>query len=223
MSNATLKPLKRSSLAETVAGQLRRGIIEGDFSPGSALSEPALAERLGVSRAPVREALIALEREGLVCFDDRGRTRVRALEPHDFEEICTLRVALESLAGRRACRSWNAELAAALTANLARQSTARTIGELSHLDGEFHELIVRAADHQRLLAAWLVLRPQLEMWLTHTFEQQMSLDREPREMTLQSHRQLFEALASGDEDRSAALSAEHVDAWRYLQPHYFSK
>ena len=57
------------NLADEITHQLRRAIVEGEIQPGSALAEPVLAEKFGASRAPVREALIALEREGLVIAD----------------------------------------------------------------------------------------------------------------------------------------------------------
>ncbi|MEY4484462.1 MAG: hypothetical protein RL693_1914, partial [Verrucomicrobiota bacterium] len=72
--------------ADEITHQLRRDIVEGEIKPGTALAEPVLAERFGASRAPVREALIALEREGLVVFNDRSRTHVRRFEEEDFEE-----------------------------------------------------------------------------------------------------------------------------------------
>lgn len=221
VSLSALKPVKRSSLAESIVTQLRQAIVTGEFAPGSSLSEPMLAETLGVSRAPIREALIALEREGIVQFDERGRTRVRQLEPHDFAEICSLRIALEGLAARIVCRGWNAELAGRLEANLSAQQKAATLGELSHLDVDLHEAIVREARHERLLAAWLVLRPQLEMWLTHTFEFQTKLNQEPRDVSVRSHRRLLEAMASGDEERAALEVAVHIDRWRTLQPECF--
>jgi DNA-binding GntR family transcriptional regulator len=221
MGSAALKPVKRSSLAESIAAQLREAIVSGQFAPGTPLAEPALAERLGVSRAPIREALIALEREGIVQFDERGRTRVRPLGPSDFEEICTLRIALEGLAGRWACRHWNAALAADLDEMIARQHDAKTIDELSRLDVDMHEMIVFAARHERLLAAWLVLRPQLEMWLTHTFQLQTNLHHDSREGTVRSHRELVQSLASGDDERAARAAAEHIDLWRTWQPALF--
>ena len=74
-TKATLK----QTLSDGVAGQLREEIISGNLPPGAMLAEIPTAERLGVSRVPVREALLVLERDGLLVFDERGRCRVRAL------------------------------------------------------------------------------------------------------------------------------------------------
>jgi DNA-binding transcriptional regulator PaaX len=65
----------------------------GNLQPGEALAEPVLAKQFGSSRAPIREALIELEREGLVQFEATGRTRVRTLTEKDFDEIMEARVA----------------------------------------------------------------------------------------------------------------------------------
>jgi DNA-binding GntR family transcriptional regulator len=216
MGLATLRQVRRPLLADDVAAQIRKAIVSGKFKPGEPLAEPVLAARLGVSRGPVREALITLERDGLVQFAPSGRTRVRQFDERDFEEIISLRGALEGLASRLACRHWNEALAAVLAANLEQQQRATTLGEFSRLDTDLHEAIVRASAHERLIAAWLVMRPQLEMWLTHSFELQLKLHHELRNTTVAAHRELLGDLASKDEERAARSATSHIDAWRKL-------
>ena len=75
------------SRSDSAALRLREEILSGTAEPGSLLAESAVAQRLGVSRVPVREALFALEREGLIEFSDTGRAYVKELSPHDFEEL----------------------------------------------------------------------------------------------------------------------------------------
>lgn len=89
-------------MAGEIVSALRTEIISGVVVPGEALAEPVLAARFHVSRAPVREALIELEREGLIMFDPNGRTRVRPLTQKDFQEIMEARSALEVMAARLA-------------------------------------------------------------------------------------------------------------------------
>ena len=84
-----------SSLSDSAAARLRSEILGGVVGPGNLLAESAVAQRLGFSRVPVREALFALEREGLVEFSTTGRAYVKDLTPHDFEELYVLRLALE--------------------------------------------------------------------------------------------------------------------------------
>src|ERR1700744_633921 len=120
----------RRTLAEEVPARLRRAIVSGQISPGTPLAEPVLAAEFGASRAPIREALIALEREGLVEFNERSRTRVRSLTASDFEEICSMRIALESLAARLAAAKWTGENTQTIEENLEQQERAATLGEL---------------------------------------------------------------------------------------------
>jgi DNA-binding GntR family transcriptional regulator len=201
----------RRNLAEEVTAQLRRAIVSGQIAPGSALAEPVLATQFGASRAPIREALIALEREGLVEFNERSRTRVRTLTAIDFEEICSMRVALESLAARLAAAKWSGADARAMAENVNQQEQAATLGELSHLDVELHESVVLLSGHQRLIAAWKGIRWQFEMCLAYTHRLQQTLAFEPRRITVNAHRQLLAALASGDPELAARTMAAHIE------------
>jgi DNA-binding GntR family transcriptional regulator len=201
----------RRNLAEEVTARLRHAIVSGQLKPGTSLAEPVLAEQFGASRAPIREALIALERDGLVEFNDRSRTRVRALTAGDFEEICSMRMALESMAARIAAGKWTEENTRVIEENIRRQELAATLGELSHLDVEMHEYVVRLAGHRRLLAAWRGIRWQFEMCLAYTHRLQQQLAFEPRRITVDSHRRLLAALASGDPELAAKTMAAHIE------------
>jgi len=206
-----LSPPLRRNLADVVTAKLRDAIVSGRLKPGAPLAEPVLAARFGASRAPIREALIALEREGLVEFNDRSRTRVRPLATADFEEICSMRIALESLAARLAASKWNASHSQAIEVNLRRQERAATLGELSHLDVELHEYVVNLSGHRRLFAAWQGIRWQFEMCLAYTHRLQQTLAFEPRRITVDSHRRLLAALASSDPDLAARTMAAHIE------------
>lgn len=210
----------RRNLAEEVTARLRHAIVAGQLKPGTSLAEPVLAEQFGASRAPIREALIALERDGLVEFNDRSRTRVRPLTVADFQEICSMRMALESMAARIAAAKWSDEYTRAIEENIQRQELAATLGELSHLDVEMHEYIVRLAGHRRLLAAWRGIRWQFEMCLAYTHRLQEKLDFEPRRITVDSHRRLLAAVASGQPELAAKTMAAHIEGsleWSLVQ------
>src|SRR5205814_4496128 len=90
------------SRSDNTVCKLRKDITHGTLGPGTLLAEAAVARQMGVSRVPVREALFTLEREGLVEFSATGRAYVKALQPHDFEELFLLRLSLEPLAARHA-------------------------------------------------------------------------------------------------------------------------
>ncbi|HEY3901318.1 MAG TPA: GntR family transcriptional regulator [Chthoniobacter sp.] len=204
-------PLRRN-LAEEVTAGLREAIVSGRIQPGSPLAEPVLAAEFGASRAPIREALIALEREGLVEFNDRSRTRVRSLSARDFEEICSMRIALESLAARLAATKWAAEHTEDIEENLRQQEQAATLGELSRLDVKMHEYVVNLSGHRRLVAAWRGIRWQFEMCLAYTHRLQETLAFEPRRITVDNHRRLLGALASGDPDLAARTMGAHIES-----------
>src|ERR1700693_5720133 len=95
-------PLAVTTLAETVSARLRHEILSGELSPGAPVAEIPTAERLSVSRVPVREALLVLEQEGVLVFGARGRARVRSLSPGDHLEIYHGRLPLEKAAARLA-------------------------------------------------------------------------------------------------------------------------
>jgi DNA-binding GntR family transcriptional regulator len=210
-SNPSPSNSSRRNLAEEITARLRREIVCGKIKPGTSLAEPVLAERFGASRAPIREALIALERDGLVEFNDRSRTRVRPLTTTDFEEICSMRMALESMAARIAAAQWTAKDTQAIEENIQRQEGAATLGELSHLDVEMHEYVVRLSGHRRLAAAWRGIRWQFEMCLAYTHRLQQKLEFEPRRITVDSHRRLLAALASGKPELAAKTMATHIE------------
>lgn len=204
-------PAQRRNLAEEVTRRLRHAIVSGEIRPGTPLAEPVLAERFGASRAPIREALIALERDGLVEFNDRNRTRVRSLTVQDFQEICSMRVALESLAARLAAERWTEADTRKVEENLRRQEVAATLGGLSRLDVEMHELIVVFSGNRRLIAAWAGIRWQFEMCLAYTHRLQEKLAFEPRRITVESHRRLLASLASGKAEVAAQTMAAHIE------------
>lgn len=210
-------PLVRVVLADQVRDRLREAIIRGDLAQGEVVSEPSLASRFGVSRAPVREALLGLEREGLVQFDGRGRTRVVELTPLVFEELAAVRMALEGLAARRAAVQGGPALTAELEENLKLQGQAGTYRDLTRLDVEFHERIVRAAGNDRLAAAWNTVRSLLEFWLACAFRD-AELTVEPLALAVRSHRKLLEAVASGSPDRAEKALVAHIKRWRSYLP-----
>ena len=201
----------RRNLAREVLLSLRAEIISGRLQPGDALAEPVLAKQFGSSRAPVREALIELEREGLVQFEQTGRTRVRTLTEQDFDEIRDARIALETMAARKACARWAPKDSAFLEQNIAQQAKASTLAELSRLDIDLHEYVMRLGGNKRLLMLWHSVRWQFEMCLAATHRLQQKLSFKPRQITVGSHRLLLAALASGNPETAAQKMSLHIE------------
>src|SRR5215212_5618908 len=99
-----LSPAVKRSLADDVVDRLRDAIFHGSYKPGEPLREEQLAAMLDVSRGPVREALVQLEREGLVIVRRHRGATVARLSRADLEEVYSLRLAIERLAMQRAAR-----------------------------------------------------------------------------------------------------------------------
>ncbi len=211
----------KRNLALEAASTLRKEIISGAYRPGDSLAEPVLAERFGVSRAPIREALIELEREGLVQFETTGRTRVRPLTEEDLIEIVDTRIALEAMGARRATAGWTAADSLWVSKNIAAQSKASTVAKLTALDVEMHEYIMIRSGNERLVGLWECIRPQFQMWLAHTHRLQATLKFEPRMVTVDAHRKLLRAIESGDCERAASAMSAHVAAWHEWLPSTF--
>lgn len=215
----SISPPRRNLAAEAVAS-LRQEILSGKLPPGQTIAEPSLAKRLGLSRVPVREALIELERDGLLQFESTGRTRVRTLDESDLKEIIETRVVLESAAVRRVAAIWNKTDTQWMESNIAEQMEASTLAELSRLDVELHQYIIRRAGNTRLLRMWQVIRWQFEMYLSFTHRVQETLAFKPHQITVASHRRLLKALASGNPDLAALTMSSHIENSMEWSPGY---
>lgn len=218
MSQTCAPILPRRNLASEVAEALRGEIVSGVLSPGSALSEPGLAKHFGLSRVPVREALIELEREGLLQFESTGRTRVRTMSEADLDEIIDARVILESAAARRVSEIWSAEDTEWVQANIDAQKDATTLSDLSRLDVELHLYVMNRAGNGRLLRMWQIVRWQFQMCVAMAHRLQETLAFKPHQITVESHLRLLKALASGNPAFAAATMVAHIEnskEWTY--------
>jgi DNA-binding GntR family transcriptional regulator len=211
-SSPTSKPRSDQAFAS-----LRSRILEGYLEPGALLAESAVAQDLGVSRVPVREALFTLEREGLVEFSGTGRAYVKELSPKDFEELHVLRLILEPVAARLAAPTIRRD-ASALLKNIAATRKARALGEVTRLDLEFHELILEMSGNERLLKLWRSIRGEFEMWLGRLQRQHRGQKLDTREQTAASHEKLVEAFRSQSPATCERLTREHIIAWREWLP-----
>lgn len=209
----TLRKARRVSLASEVSSQMAQAIVNGGFPAGANLREIALAERLGVSRAPVREALIELEMRGLVTSDRAGRTRVPQLTPADIHDIHAMRMALDPLAARLAAERGGAQDFQALERVIESTKTARTVAEVARFDAEFHDLIVRAAGSHRLGVCWAVIRDQVDLWLTQMHVRNHAATAKTRDVTIKSHRTLLAAIRSGKPALAEAEGRRHIAGW----------
>jgi DNA-binding GntR family transcriptional regulator len=200
-----LRPATRQTLGENVADSLREAIFGGLFKPGQRLAEALIASTLKVSRAPVREALASLEQEGLVSRTTNRGTTVISLSRKDVEEICSLRLPLEILAVRQAIENGTGEDWAQLAANVRQTEKARSPEQLATLDLEFHDTLMRAAGHGRLLNSWLGLRSQIRLLM---MRRNLS-DVDSHRATVHCHKELLEAIQSRDAACAIKLVERH--------------
>ena len=162
------KRWEQPSLGVMVVQSLRDMISTGEFEPGEHLIEADIAETLGVSRGPVREALIQLEVEGLVELRRHRGAFVCELSLKDIDEVHTLRAAIERLAAERACTRMGAAEFAALDRVLTqmREATSEVTPENATLmDLHFHDVIYASCDHQRVQRVWQSIRGHVSSYL----------------------------------------------------------
>lgn len=158
-SPPSAEPLRKvgnahAHLREKVVDELRRGILNGRFEPGERLVEERLAEELGVSRNPIREAIRTLTSEGLVEVSPRRGALVVSLSREEGEELLEVRAALEGANARLAARRGDKQILERLREILTQGSAAvegNDLSELAGLNDAFHAELARAG-HNRMLA-----------------------------------------------------------------------
>jgi DNA-binding GntR family transcriptional regulator len=163
-----METLDRSGLAGAAVAQLREAILEGRLIQGERLSEAGLSTSLGVSRAPIREALLHLEQEGLVVSLPYKGASVVSLSPQDFLELSTLRIALEKLAWARAVERVTASDLESMRSIISQMRAAvdsHQKAKLVRLDLDFHDQVFTIADHSRLNTAWQSIKWQVALFL----------------------------------------------------------
>lgn len=196
-----LKLAKRRVLTDEVIDGLRDAILSHEFTPGSRLGEDDLAIQMGVSRGPVREALIGLEREGLVTIERHRGARVASWSKKDAEEIYTMRGALEELAIEWACKNATKQdvidMKEILLIYKNLPEKQQTQMKVSALDLEFHSLLFHAAHHERLSLAWEGLRSQIHAMLFYAIDKNQKVNKTDWPQWLTNHQKLVAAIESG--------------------------
>lgn len=205
-----LQPLQVLNLRDHIARRISSAILHGTYQPGDRLVESTIADQLGVSRAPVREALSALEQDGIVVQIPRRGYSVVNFTGKDIEEVYSLRVLLEVAALQRAIERATEEDLAQM------QQTVDALGQvaLEKKDSDaivgtdllFHEYICRIADHGRLLSAWNSLRMQTQLLVGVTSKTHYSHPDQPKEL----HQQILDAMRDKDAQRAEKALTSHM-------------
>jgi DNA-binding GntR family transcriptional regulator len=200
-------PLSRSASA-AASEVIRQAIIDGRLAPGRRLKEEELAGELGMSRTPVREALLLLQSEGLVESIPRRGATVRSYAADDLDDMYQLRAVLEGYAARRAATRISAEDVARLDESCARFDRLRAEDDLRDLVKEnlfFHNVVLEAAESDRLGP---LVRKVIEIPLVYKSFYWYSP--EQKLISEHYHRQLTRALGVGDAERAEMIMTQHV-------------
>jgi DNA-binding GntR family transcriptional regulator len=198
--------LRRAPLRDQIYMILVEQVTSGVLAPGSRLRDASVAASLGVSRTPVREALMRLEREGFLLADHNRGFFVRGFDEHEICETYPLVWTLEVLALRDGFPP-SPELLSRLEAlNRSMGSTKVSAAELSRLDHEWHAALVAASTNQRLGTIISPLKAAIQR-----YERAYMRSRQDVRASVEEHEQIRKALAGGKVDTAADRLERH---WR---------
>ena len=199
--------VSRPALRDQVKDLLLERLARGEYAPGDRLVETAIARELGVSQAPVREALRDLEQLGLVVHEPHRGCSVRKVSTAELREAFPVRAALEAVAARLAARAITPAELAELEHQLEQMLEAARAGDplaQAHANARFHGTIVRAASNATLERLWSLLEPFARTYLTS-----VQPDANLEELA-ERHRPILDALRAGDPAAAAQVMHDHL-------------
>ena len=204
-----LPTLAPASLRRRASDALRSAIVEGRLQPGDRLKEVELAEQLGISRAPVREALRQLEHEGLVISLPYKATEVLGVSQEEIAEVLVpIRLTIESFAFRKAMPLLTEHDFAALARIVERMRAAGAradVDELAEDDVRFHELVIERSGQPHCLQIWRSIEPRVRAYFRRDAPAHPRADELADE-----HQELLDALAAGDEAQLLDTLTRHI-------------
>lgn len=211
MSENRLAPIKLDAykpLREIVFETLREAILSGKLEPGERLMEIQLAEEMGVSRTPVREAIRKLELEGFVVMIPRKGAYVAGISLKDITEVFEIRASLEALAAGLAAERASEEEIEQLERSLlaySEQTNTQDIYKIVETDTDFHELLYKSSRNERLQTIITHLREVIQRVRT------VSLSQPGRSKdAVEEHRQIVDAIADRNVELAQNLAREHI-------------
>ncbi|MBI4572698.1 MAG: GntR family transcriptional regulator [candidate division NC10 bacterium] len=203
-----LTPVRYRNMAEQIATAIRQAIANGKLRPGTRLLEVQIAREMGTSRAPLRESLIQLEREGLVVRQPNRGTFVADLTEELVREVASLRGVLEGFAASLAVKRLTREDFDRLETILKEMLAAARQGEFPRMvewDYQFHEYIMRASGHRLLYETWVGMDRKIRVYLSAT-----NLMYADMKSVVEGHVPILRALRRRDPQRASRVMAEHL-------------
>ena len=196
-------------LRDVVFNTLRRAILRGELKPGERLMEIRLANKLGVSRTPIREAIRKLELEGLVLMVPRKGAEVAEITEKNLRDVLEVRCALEELAVQLACDRIDEEgLEQLKSASLHFRDVLDSddITLIAQADEAFHDVIFTATDNGRLIQLLNNLREQMYRYRIEYLKK-----KEYYPQLLAEHEAIIAAIEGHDKEKATEITGQHIN------------
>ncbi len=207
-AHSTIALLQSSSLTSVVQQEIERRILAGELAPGDKLIEAALAESLGVSRGPVREAFRMLEEAGLVRQEKNRGVFVRDIPFDEAMEIYELRAMMDEATGRALAAAIAPEQLREVRAKVDAMERAVKAGDIDSyhlLNLEFHDTLVAFTGNRKLIALYRRLINELSL-----FRRMNLAEADALPLSAGEHRGIVKAIASGDATAAGQAMRQHV-------------
>ena len=196
-------------LRDVVFNTLRQAILTGELKPGERLMEIHLANRLGVSRTPIREAIRKLELEGLVTMIPRRGAEVAQITEKSMNDVLEVRRTLDALSAELACERISPEEEEALKKacqNFEEAVKTKDAKIIAKADVAVHDIIAAATGNQRLIQ---LINNLAEQMYRYRFE--YIKDASQHERIIQEHRVIYESIAKKDKEAASNMAKTHID------------
>jgi DNA-binding GntR family transcriptional regulator len=202
--NTFLRLSNRDMLATKVVNILRNQILNGEYKPNERLVQASIAEQLGVSRMPIREALKKLEAEGLVSIEPHRGAVVNSVSIEDIKEIYALRSELEKMAASLSVSRLTELDIKELQHKFKEMGEADNVDDFVAANIEFHRLIIKRCPWKRLLSFIDTLWNGFPQHTPHLLPKQM-------EKSNEEHKEILNAITKKDSEKASILLAMHIE------------
>lgn len=195
-------------LRDVVFNTLREAILKGELIAGERLMEKQLAERMGVSRTPIREAIRKLELEGLVVMIPRKGAEVARITHKDIKDVLEVRAALEELAVKIACNKITDEDLTKLKRTTEEFQIAcnyKDINDIIKKDVEFHDIIFNSTENEKLIQIINNLREQIYRYRVEYIRKLEDFD-----MLVKEHDQIVKHVEARDANEARKIALQHI-------------
>ena len=196
-------------LRDVVFNTLRKAILRGELKPGERLMEIQLANKLGVSRTPIREAIRKLELEGLVLMIPRKGAEVAQITEKNMQDVLEVRKALEELSVQLACERITPEQVEEMkmaAEDFRKVLKSGDVTKIAEADVKFHDIIFAATNNQRLITLLNNLREQM-----YRFRAEYLKQKECYPQLLEEHDKLIALISGGEVEEACELMGCHID------------